>query len=215
MGLLAMSAQRPPTTIPAALSNRARHSPELTGRFQIGTTRFISANDELARRKRLLPMRRHNFNPNRRFADVHAPDAMHQPDRFQRPPFPGLFKKQMKLVLGHLLERLIVDGRDRAAFLYSANRSQKINGRSHARRNDALLQQRVFVDFFAGNGQLGPHGLRRSPALNRVETRKLRRLPGEHNRPLDNRRPRPSGRICAWPPVLGSARKQSRAIPPA
>src|SRR5712664_2317486 len=89
-------------------------------------------NQPLARGEGFAPMRRHHLHPQRRLVHFHNPEAMHQPDRFYRPPLSHFIEEQIELVLRHPPKRLIINRRNRRVFLRPTHHPQKINHRPHA-----------------------------------------------------------------------------------
>ena len=102
-------------------------------------------------------MRRHHFDPKRRFIHPHRTDAMNEPNRFNRPAFLDLIEQQVELVLRHAPKSLILKRGNALLAFASPHHSQKIDYRAHVRRNRALGPKRGFVDGVWGDEQVAAH----------------------------------------------------------
>ena len=82
---------------------------------------------------------------------------MDQSNRFNGPAFFHLIKDQVKLPLGHWLERFIVDRRNALAILRCAHHARKVHGRSHPVRHLPLRHELRFVERLGSDRQLALH----------------------------------------------------------
>src|SRR5438094_708061 len=86
---------------------------------------------ELAGGESFRAMGRYHFHPEGGLIDLHHSDAMDQSQRFDRPAFFDLLKNESKLMLGHPLERLVLDGCYGGAFLRASHHSEEVDHCSH------------------------------------------------------------------------------------
>src|SRR5205814_1057083 len=84
-------------------------------------------------------------------------DAMDQTKRMDGPFLLHFIEEQMKLVLGHTLERLVLDRLNGCVLFFAAHYTQKINDRPHVSRNFSRLKKRSFINGSACDGQLPSH----------------------------------------------------------
>src|SRR5689334_1814046 len=85
------------------------------------------------------------------------PDPVAQSHTLDGPALFQFIKKQVKLVLGHFVERLILNGNNGGLVFCPAHEADEINDRAHVGRKLPPAQQRGLIDLFSAKCQFASH----------------------------------------------------------